>query len=110
VTCSGETAAVARAAAERWARLDPTRPTFAEQLGPPHGPAHPDLASLPLRERVRTLLAHHPSPCGLTAAEVARELGVTVPQATRALVVLRRRTYGRLVRESRWRLREENER
>jgi hypothetical protein len=68
---------------------------------------HPDLDALPLHERVRTLLAHHSSPCGLTAREVADELGLTVPQATRALVVLRRRTFGGVVREPRWRLREE---
>jgi hypothetical protein len=70
---------------------------------------HPDLADVPLHERVRTLLTHRASACGLTAREVADELGVTVPQATRALVVLRRRTYGGVVREPRWRLRDEEE-
>ena len=70
---------------------------------------HPDLADVPLHERVRTLLAHHPTACGLTAREVADELGVTVNQATRALVVLRRRTHGGVVREPRWRLRNEEE-
>ena len=70
---------------------------------------HPDLDTIPLHERVRTLLAHHPTACGLTAWGVADELGVTVNQATRALVGLRRRTHGGVVREPRWRLREEEE-
>jgi len=71
---------------------------------------HPDLDAIPLHERVRTLLTHRAAECGLTAREVADELGVTVNQATRALVGLRRRSGGALVvREPRWRLREEVE-
>jgi hypothetical protein len=72
---------------------------------------HPDLADVPLGERVRTLLTHRATLCGLTAREVADELGVTVQAATRALVLLRRRAAGELVvREPRWRLREEEDR
>jgi len=72
---------------------------------------HPDLADLPLGERVRTLLTHRASPCGLTARQVADELGVTMPQATRALLNLRRRRSGGLVvREPRWRLRDDRDR